>query len=160
MPSTNCHSSSSTSMPLQRGEPAFALDERLFRYVRKDWIDDDGEATEEAVDLLGTSVDRETFARDPEARLTSAPPDIVAVSVIVFGDIPVRFEAPPVKPPAKPPTPYESIVEYCPENGNDAHSEIQFWRVGDTEKSKPKSSALKSEIRGRLVERMRVIHRR
>jgi hypothetical protein len=147
-------------MPQQQGEPVFAPDERLFRHLRKDWIDDHGRITEDAVDLLGTSVDREAIARDPESCWVRASSDVVAIGAITFSEIPDRFEGPPVKPPANPPAPYESVVKYLPENGNDAHSEIQFRRQGETEKSKPQSKAIKSEIRDRLAKLMRVVCRR
>lgn len=147
-------------MPRQLGEPEFAPDERLFRHLRKDWIDGNGEITEDAVDLLGTSVDREAVAKVPEYCWARASSDVVAIGVIVFSEIPDCFSGGPVKPPAKPPVPYESVVEYIPENGNDAHSEIQFWRKGGTEQSKPSSKAIRSEIRDSLVKLMRVACRR
>ncbi|HEU4731677.1 MAG TPA: hypothetical protein VFT22_27465 [Kofleriaceae bacterium] len=140
-------------MPRQLGDPAFAADEQLFRCLRADWIGADGCATAEAIDLQGTSVDRGLFAGAPPNCLTRAAPHFVAVGAIVFGDIPDQFHASSAKP-------YESVVVYKPENGNEAHSEIQFWRAGDTGPSKPQSNLLKSQIRGMLAERMRVAHRR
>jgi hypothetical protein len=141
------------TMPRQLGDPAFVADEQLYRCLRADWIGVNGYANEEAIDLRGTSVDRELFVNEPPDCLSRAASHFVAVAAITFGDIPNQFDAPPA-------TPYESVVVYRPENGNDAHSEIQFWQVGDTEASKPKSNALKSRIRERLAERMRIAHRR
>jgi hypothetical protein len=140
-------------MPRQQGDPAFAADEQLYRCLRDDWIDTDGNPSEDAIDLQGTSVDRGLFVSAPPECLTRVKAHFVAVGVIAFGDIPDRFDAPPAKP-------YESVVVYKPENGNDAHSEIQFWRPGGTKASEPGSDAMRSKIKGDLAERMQLVYRR
>ncbi len=140
-------------MQRQQGDPAFAAEERLFRRLPGDWIDTAGHVRPAAIDLQGTSVDRGLFISDPSDCLAGAAAGFVAVGAITFCEIPDRFDAPPAEP-------YESVVVYAPEHGNVAHSEIQFWRVGDTGPSKPKSNLLKSQIRGRIAEHMRVVHRR
>lgn len=145
-------SSSTTTMPHQQGEPAFAAGEQLYRRLREDWIDANGRVRDAAIDLQGTSVDRGLFISEPSVCLAGADAHFVAVGAITFGDIPDQFDAPPAKP-------YKSVVVYKPENGNEAHTEIQFWQVGDTEASRPKSNLLKSKIRGALAERMRLAHR-
>ena len=138
-------------MPRQLGEPAFADDEQLFRLLRKDWIGEDGCATEEAIDLEGTSVDRDRFST-PADSLARAAAHFAAVGAIVFGGVPGPFDAPPAKS-------YESVVVYKPSEGI-AHSEIQFWRVGDDGPSKPKGNPIKSAIRGAFAGRIRVAGRR
>ena len=85
---------------------------------------------------------------------TSGPEPLPAAT------IPDRFEVLPEKPGAPVAKPYESVVVLKPENGNDAHSEIQFWEVGDTEASKPNGKPMKSKIRRELAERLRVVYRR
>jgi len=140
-------------MPRQQGEPVFATEEQLYRLLREDWIDNSGRVIDAAVDLEGTSVDRSRFRDDPSDCLLDAAMHFVAVGAITFGDIPDQFDAPSAKP-------YESVVVYMRENGNDAHSEIQFWQAGDTKASKPNSKVLKSRIREALAQRMRIVHRR
>lgn len=148
-------------MPRQQGEPAFAADEQLYRRLRGDWIDSNGQVSEDAIDLMGTSVDRGLYVREPQACLTGVGEHITAVAAIAFGAVPDRFEAPPsTQFGAPPPKPYESVVVYKPESGNIAHSEIRFCRPGATESSKIKSDPMKSLIRGLLAERMRLVYRR
>jgi hypothetical protein len=147
-------------MPRQQGDPAFADDEQLYRRLHEDWIGIDGRVRTTAIDLQGTSVDRGLFVGEPSDCLTRGDPDEVAVAVIAFGDIPARFEVPPEKPGAPAAKPYDSVVVYKPLSNNVAHSEIRFCRPGETENSKPSSPALKSQIRGLLAERLRVVYRR
>jgi len=138
-------------MPRQLGDPPFADEEKLYRRLNADWIDSHGRVRDAAIDLLGTSVDRGLFG-GPQECLARAGADIVAVGAIAFGDIPSRFDAPPAAS-------YESVVVYEPEHGNDAHSEIQFWRAGDSGPTKPKSNPMKAQIREQLAARL-VVHRR
>jgi hypothetical protein len=140
-------------MPRQQGNPPFEAEEQLYRHLYEKWIDAGGRVRDAAIDLQGTSVDRGLFAGEPSDRLARGDADVVAVGAIAFGDIPSQFDAPPAKP-------YESVVVYKPENGNDAHSEIQFWRAGESEPSKPQSKPIKAQIREQLAARMRVVCRR
>jgi hypothetical protein len=140
-------------MPRQQGEPAFTAEEQLFRWLLGDWIDTDGRIREAAIDLQGTSVDRGLFRGQPSDCLVGAEARFVAIGGITFDDIPDQFNAPPAKP-------YDSVVVYKPEHGNVAHSEIQFWQVGATEPSKPKSNLIKSQIKETLLKRMLVVYRR
>jgi hypothetical protein len=146
-------------MPRQRGEPGFAEDERLYRRLREDWIGIDGRIRTTAIDFPGTSVDRGLFVNEPSECLARGDAGEVAVAVIAFDNIPDRFEVPPGRPGAQTAKPYESVVVYKQENGNRAHSEIQFWEVGDTEASKPNGKPMKSKIRRELAERMRLVYR-
>jgi hypothetical protein len=142
-------------MPRQQGEPAFAADEQLYRRLRDDWIDVNGLVTGDAIDLQATSVDRGRFVADPVQCLTDAKAHFVAVGAVAFRDIPDQFDAPPAQP-------YESVVVYDPDPriDNDPHSEIRFHRPGAAKASRPVGEAMKSEIRDRLVERLRVVYRR
>lgn len=150
-------------MPRQQVKPPFPpfeADEQLYRHLYEKWIDAGGRVRDAAIDLQATSVDRSLIAGEPSDSLARADADYVAAATIAFADIPSRFEAPPENPKAKPPTPYDSVVVHKPENGNDAHSEIQFWRVGDSEASKPQSKPIKAQIREQLAARLRVVCRR
>jgi hypothetical protein len=147
-------------MPRQQGDPAFAVDEQLYRRLREDWIGIDGRVRTTAIDLPATSVDRGMLVGDPSDCLTRGDADDVGVGAIAFGNVPDRFEVPPEKPGAPAAKPYDSVVVHKPENGNEAHSEIQFWEVGDTEASKPNGKPMKSKIRRELAERMQVVYRR
>ena len=140
-------------MPRQQGDPPFAAEEQLFRRLLEDWIDTGGRVRDAAIDLQGTSVDRGLFRGEPSDCLADAPAHFVAVGAITFRDVPDQFAAPPA-------TPYESVVAYAPEHGNVAHSEIQFWQVGATAASKPRSNLIKSQIREEIAKRMRVVYRR
>lgn len=116
----------------------------------EDWVDSGGRIREAAIDLQGTSVDRELLRSKPSDCLAGAA---VAVGAIAFCDIPDQFSAPPAEP-------YESVVVYAPEHGNMAHSEIQFWRAGATTASRPKSNLIKSQIKEAILKRMRIVCRR
>lgn len=140
-------------MPRQQGDPPFGAEEQLYRYLYEKWIDAGGRVRDAAIDLHGTSVYRDLFAGKPSDCLARGDADVVAVGAITFGDIPDRFDAPPAKP-------YETVVVYKPEHGNEAHSEIQFWRLGDSEPSKPQSNPIKAQIREQLTARMRAVCRR
>lgn len=137
-------------MPRQEADEPFADEERLFRRLRADWVED-GRVQPDAIELPKTSTDRELFASDPRATLERGTRFETGVAAIRFGDVPdeFRYEASPVV--------YECVVVHCPEGGNAAHSEIRIRPVGEVEPRKPNSAAFKARIRDELASRMRVV---
>lgn len=140
------------TMPRQQGEPPFEIDEQLYRRLYQGWVGPGGRVRDAAIDLQGTSVDRSLFAGEASQWLALTDADVVALGAITFGELPSEFNAPRA-------TSYETVVVYKPEHGNKAHSEIQFWRVGESEPSKPSSNPIKAQIREQLVARFRVLPR-
>ncbi len=143
---------------LREGEPPFADDELLYRRLRAEWIDAEGNLLGEVggpyqpVELPALSVDRQRFAATPAISLSRATLGEVAIAAVSVADVPEEFRYNDKV--------YEAVVAYDPTPTNDAHAEIRVRLQGATEPSKPKSPAFKSLIRDRIAARMRVVYRR
>lgn len=131
-------------MPRQAGgdpELTFKDEECLFRLLQSNHFDAAG-VTIDAIDLLGTSVDREMFRDSPDACLPAQPSKLVAVASVVFGALPENIQN-----PNSPDGLRDVVVVYLPENGNMAHSEIRTCLSECTENNKPGSKAFKAHIK-------------
>jgi hypothetical protein len=75
------------------------------------------------------------------------------VASVVFAEIPESFNSPTSD------LVYETLVVHCPENGNDAHSEIRIRRRENPEDwHKPASAAFRAKIKDEIAKRMSVVY--
>lgn len=134
-------------------------DERLFRSISDDDVDPlSGAILESAVDLEGTSVDREKYLPD----LTKIPLRAKGASCHAV-TTPRRL--PKVVHPSgasaeNPPHSYEVFVLHDPKEGNDAHSEIRVGRHKELDypgNRKPRSAMMKEALRSEIAAAM-ILH--
>ncbi len=136
-------------MPKSSGDPEFGKEELLYRRLREGMYDEE-EVLPSAIDLEGCSVDRSMFTTAEES-LARGGDMFPALGGARFASIPeyLEFEDESV---------YESLVEHCPEDGNDAHCELKARIVdGQWNKKKPKSKVKRRALREWLARAFSVV---
>lgn len=125
--------------------------ERLFRSIKPGWIDADG-ITTDAIDLAGSSCNRESIAPDPAAVIDALNrPQANGVASITAGDAHGIVQRPDGEP-------WEFYPAHCPEHGNDAHAEIRVHRNGSPNATdKIGSSAQRLQVKTAIAKRMAVL---
>lgn len=125
-------------------------DEQLFRSVSPTDLTDGACLLAQAIDLMATSCDRESYATADAVLQPNRPQDTRVVSVLA-GDMP-----PPVMS-GDGAAQYQWIAADNPVSGNDAHAEVRAHRDGNYPANKPSSRAVKLKLREELASRFRVI---
>jgi hypothetical protein len=128
-------------------------DERLFRRIspKEAWTRWEGDPTiwNDQIDFPKSSINRERFS-EPEDLLKPRWPVYSrhGIAVCRVCDVPPSL-------PEDPSLTYALV--YCPEYGNDAHSEIRAYRNGVELKDKKEATAtVRSRFRAVLGERLKV----
>jgi hypothetical protein len=135
----------------QQQHPPFTPAERLFRRLRSEWVFG-GRVTADAIDLQGTSVDRDhlSTAEEAFARRREGETGLAAIEY-QKAQQEFKHEDPKVAP-------FYTEVLPLPENGNPAHCEIRPRQRGKSYPvRKPGSSTLKARIKDALADNMEVV---
>jgi hypothetical protein len=139
-------------MPRQR-DASIPAEESLFRGLCAEEIDGDA-ILDDAVDLRGTSCDRERYRVAVELLSEKRP----HVAWVAAGDLPLE-----VKPPGQDAVPWDFFAADDPIEGNDAHCEIRVRRVThrhlevNDDTVRKRSAAAKSVLKHALASRFRLV---
>jgi hypothetical protein len=127
--------------------------ERLFRSIEQGWTDGD-QITVDAIDLAGSSCNRERLAPDPASAIDPLRrPRENGVAAIAVQDAHGHVERDEGEP-------WEFYPQHLPEPENSAHCEIRVHRKGSANATdRIKSQEQKRKVKDEIAKRMRIVLR-
>lgn len=136
-------------------DPNFTSDERLFRRIDPDHIDQDNHVMASAVEDIQERQPSCSFNRgkysDPEEVLDPAHPELNRIAYLMAGNLPA-----PVPHPVNPQDKFGFRLEHLPKETNYSHTEVQVTRNAAAA-SKLKNPELRRQLREALAEKMFVL---